>query len=187
MRNFINANFSDTNIRYFNSREDFFSHKNDGSIDVVVMCNVFHEISPSEWPNLFSQQSLIIRALQNDGYMLLVEDQRIPVGEKAHKYGFIIPDTSHLRTLFKIKSEDNDNGRFSVNDARKNGRLKAHLISKSLLMQLTSETVKQSIDQLRQTAKDKIKHLRDENPTYSNGQLYGFWMQQFANATLFLD
>lgn len=173
--------------RYFNTPDEFFSHKDDASIDVVVMCNVFHEISPRQWLELFSVESLIMRALKDEGYLLIVEDQRIPTGEKAHDLGFIVLDTAHLRTLFSVKEEDLEAERFSCADRRGDGRLKAHLISKLLLNRITHETRRRSIDQLKTTAKENIKRLRGGQPSYANGQMHGFWTQQFANASLFID
>lgn len=173
--------------RYFNTREEFFGSKVDGSIDVVVMCNVFHEISPREWPNLLSPNSLIIRALKDSGYLLIVEDLRIPIGEKAHDHGFLVLDTSHLRTLFAICGNDLHSGHFSHEDNRKDGRLKAHLIAKPLLSRITSESRRMAIDQLKETAKEQIKNIRNLQPSYANGQLNGFWTQQFANSSLYLD
>lgn len=183
----IHAHFPGGDPRYFNSREDFFSHKEDGSIAVVAMCNVLHEISPREWLNLFSDQSLIHRALRADGYLLVVEDQRIPVGENAHEYGFIVLDTPHLRTLFAVKDEDVLAGSFVCDDSRGDGRLKAHLIARSLLVRITAETRKNAIAQLAETAKENVTKLRRQAPSYANGQLHGFWIQQFANASLFLS
>jgi SAM-dependent methyltransferase len=173
--------------RYFNSREEFFDCKADGSIDVVVMCNVFHEISPREWLNLLSPNSLIVRALKDNGYLLIVEDLRIPVGEKAHDHGFLVLDTSHLRTLFSICEDDLNAGHFSHEDSRKDGRLKAHLIAKPLLSRITSESRRIAIEQLKETAKEQIRNLRNLRPSYVNGQLNGFWTQQFANSSLYLD
>lgn len=183
----IKGYFHDGNPRHFNSRDNFFEEKDEECIDVVVMCNVFHEISPKEWLNIFSNQSLVARAMKSDGYLLIVEDQRIPVGEKAHEYGFLVLDTSHLKTLFNIKQVDIDSGYFVRDDCREDGRLKAHLISKSLLSRISSDSINNSIRQLKETAKDSIKSLRGLPPTYANGQLNGFWTQQFANASLFLD
>lgn len=182
----IRSYYTDETPRYFNTHEEFFSKQDDMSIDVVVMCNVLHEISPREWISLFSNENLIMRSLKDDGYILIVEDQRIPVGEKAHDYGFLVLDTSHLRTLFCVTNDDLKNSLFSVGDERNDGRLKSHLISKSLLGRITSETIKKSITQLNSTAKTEIKRIRSLSPSYENGQLNGFWTQQFANSSLFL-
>lgn len=183
----IGTYYSTDRNRYFNYSEDFFSNNEDGCLDIVVMCNVLHEISPRKWIDLLSSQSLINRGLKEDGYLLVVEDQRIPVGESAHEYGFIVLDTSHLRTLFAIKDIDVTDSLFSWSDAREDGRLKAHLISKSLLSRISSDTIKNAITQLKETAKAKIRILRASKPTYANGQLHGFWTQQFANAELYLS
>ncbi|WP_321910145.1 AAA family ATPase [Burkholderia cepacia] len=182
----IRSHFSDDTQRYFNSRDEFFNHKDNGSISVVVMCNVLHEIPPHEWLDLFSPDQLISRSLKDDGYLLLVEDQRIPVGEKAHQFGFLVLDTSHLKTLFGAKAVDIDTRNFIVDDARNDGRLKGHLIAKSLLSRVTADTRRNAIKQLNETAKDNIKRLRTGAPSYANGQLHGFWTQQFANSSLYL-
>ena len=173
--------------RHFSTREEFFSIKDASSIDVVIMCNVLHEISPNEWPNLFNEHSLIGRSLKESGYLLIVEDQRIPTGEKAHKFGFLVLDTPHLRTLFSVTEDDVENGLFQVSDHRGDGRLKAHKISKRLLRRLSPDTRKNAIRELRETAKGRISALREAKPVYPTGQLHGFWTQQFANASLWLD
>ncbi|WP_087750427.1 AAA family ATPase [Paraburkholderia caledonica] len=153
----IQRHFPDGGRRYFGSREQFFEHKEDQSISVVVMCNVLHEIPPHAWLELFSPQSLVYRSLKDDGYLLLVEDQRIPVGEKAHQHGFLVLDTSHLRTLFAVTEHDTAANRFCVDDARNDGRLKAHLIAKSLLARITGETRRSALLQLQETAKETSK------------------------------
>jgi energy-coupling factor transporter ATP-binding protein EcfA2 len=169
--------------RYFHDEDGFFSAKNDGSIQVVVLCNVLHEILPTEWLSLFGKTSLIRRALAPDGYVLLVEDQRIPVGEKAHQYGFLVLDTPQLRTLFGIKEEDK--AQF-IWDERRDGRLKAHLIGTALLDRITAESRSGAVEQLHVQALKKIKEIRGQDYSYANGQAHGFWTQQLANAHMFL-
>lgn len=183
----ISEVYKDNKPRYFGSREEFFSVRSDGSVDVVVMCNVLHEIPPNEWLLTFNEESLIHRALRQDGYLLIIEDQRIPTGEKAHEFGFIVLDTAHLRTLFAVTDNDCSNGLFVAHDYRKDGRLKGHLISKKLLGRLNSDTRKDAIKQLQSTAMQKIRQLRNGPPSYINGQANGFWTQQFANTSLFLE
>lgn len=182
----ISEHFIDPNERHFSDNEDFFSRKNNGSVDVIVMCNVLHEIPPSDWPQILARDSsLLQRALKDTGYLLLVEDQRIPVGEKAHEHGFLVLDTAQLRTLFNVAEVDIAEKRFISNDYRNDGRLKAHLIAKPLLARLTSETRTKAISELRDTSLDRIRHIRGQEPNYANGQLHGFWTQQLANAYMY--
>lgn len=173
--------------RHFLNAEAYFSKKDDQCIDVVVMCNVLHEIPPNDWLTLFNEHSLVSRSLNVSGSLLVVEDQRIPTGEMAHKFGFLVLDTPHLRTLFSVKEDDIQAGLFQAYDHRGDGRLKAHKISKQLLIRLSAATRKRAIEQLRESAKVKISELRQTPADYKNGQLHGFWTQQFANASLWLD
>lgn len=181
----INEYFDPSEKRYFGSSEDFFAAKDDGCVDVVVMCNVFHEIPPSQWLSLFASNSLIMRALRADGFLLLVEDQRIPVGEKAHEHGFFVLDTPHLKTLFDIKENDIAEKLFIQDDCRQDGRLKAHLIAKSLLEKIKSESRTKAINELLRTSLDQVQKIRQQEASYSNGLLHGFWAQQLANAYMY--
>lgn len=183
-RNLIAQHYDGEAARYFSSEDTFFAEKSDGSIDVVVMCNVFHEIDPREWLPLFSPSSLIMRSLADDGFLLLVEDQCIPVGERAHDYGFLVLDRSHLKTLFRATEEQMASFITAVSPS--NSRLKAHLIPKKVLRQITTESRKDAIEQLAETALRAINAIRASAPTYSNGQQHGFWCQQFTNASIFL-
>jgi ABC-type cobalamin/Fe3+-siderophores transport system ATPase subunit len=183
----IAEHFTDAEQRHFSTTDNFFERRDDKSVDVIVMCNVLHEIPPGDWIPLFSKTtSFFQRALQDNGYLLVVEDQRIPVGEKAHEYGFLVMDTAQLKTLFSITKTDIDNDLFISDDYRNDGRLKAHLISKQLLARLTSETRTKAIDQLQNVCLEQINKLRSQKPSYTNGQLHGFWTQQFANAHMYL-
>ena len=180
----IAAVYGSADNKHFLNEDAYFSSKDNGTIDVVVMCNVLHEISAHGWLTLFGVQSLINRALKDNGTLLIVEDQRIPTGEKAHQFGFLVFDTAHLKTLFAIKEADISAGLFRSQDHRGDGRLKAHWIGKELLPRMTSETRKHAIDELIATAKTQIHLLRNAAPDYKVGQLHGFWTQQLANAIL---
>lgn len=171
--------------RYFGSEEEFFESSDDESIDVIVMCNVLHEIPPNQWLPMFASGSMIMRGLRPDGFLLLVEDQRIPVGEKAHEYGFLVLDTAQLKTLFRIRQTDIDQGYFLFDDCRNDGRLKAHLISKKLLCRMDKDSRAEAIGQLLNTAMAKVKDLRGSAASYANGQMHGFWTQQLANAYMY--
>lgn len=183
----IGKYYPDPDRRYFNAPDQLLAARDDGSVDIVVLCNVLHEIRPEDWLALFGSQSLVTRALSDDGYLLIVEDQRIPVGEKAHELGFFVLDTAHLKTLFRVTESDRSASLFMVNDHREDGRLKAHLIAKSLLARITAVTRRSAIEQLQETAEREVLTLRrGGNSDYRAGQLHGFWSQQCTNALLYL-
>lgn len=133
---------------------------------------------------MFGVQSLINRALKDNGTLLIEEDQRIPTGENAHQFGFLVFDAAHSNTLFAIKEADILAGLFRSQDHRGDGRFKAHWIGKELLTRMTSDTRKQAVGELIATAKTQILQLRNAAPDYKVGQLHGFRTQRLANAIL---
>jgi SAM-dependent methyltransferase len=169
--------------RYFNTNQDLFSNFDNASFDAVVMCNVLHEIDPKDWLTLFAPSGPIAKLLKEGGVLLLVEDNQMPVGEKPHQKGFVVLDTAELKALFAIREGDL---KFKVYPDR-NGRLKAHEIPRECLARVTADTRKAAMLMLFHVAKENIKALRKVAGTYQNGRLHGFWVQQFANASLVLD
>ena len=168
--------------RWFGNYNDLLGPHNKGSFHLVLMCNVLHEIPPNAWNKLFGPNGEITELLSDDGYLLLVEDQRIPVGENAHKYGFIVLDTAALKDLFAVNGDVVS----IVADSQRNGRLKAHLVPKTDLKRVTSETKDKALHTHRQHAAREIKRIRDDGAT-TDGRLHAFWLVQYANVTLAID
>jgi hypothetical protein len=176
--------YPDWQNRYFNDFPSLFSKHDKHSFDVVVMCNVLHEIDPKDWLNMFREGGDIPELLNEGGILLVVEDHEMPIGEKAYQKGFIVLNTPDLKDLFSITADDTD---FGFSDARENGRLKAHRIKREYLTRISAETRKKALKSIHKTAIEKIINIRTENATYKNGRIHGFWIQQLANTTLALN
>lgn len=169
--------------RYFNSPKDLFSKHDEKTFDIIVMCNVFHEIEPNEWLNLFNSKTSPFKLLKDTGFLLIVEDQFLAIGEKAHSKGFLVYDEIEFKKLFKIKTTD----KYQSTDFRNDGRLKSHHIPKNCLFRIDAKSRKASLEILQQNSKDEIKKLRQQQPSFKNGKLHGFWSQQLANSILALE
>ena len=167
--------------KYFNDFNNLLSVYDKGSFDVVIMCNVLHEIDPKDWLKLFQNEGIISSLLSDKGMLLLVEDHQIPIGEKAYQKGFLVLDTPQLKDLFKISEKETD---FKFTDKKGDGRLKAHQIPKRCLTQIDEASRLSAIKSMSVTAREKILEIRDKEKNYQNGKLHGFWTQQFANAQL---
>ncbi|RBQ28286.1 AAA family ATPase [Aliarcobacter vitoriensis] len=177
--------YDDAENRYHTSIETLRTKVDDNYFDVVVLSNVLHEIPHSQWHSIFSN---IKQLLKSDGYLLLIEDCLIPIGELPHSNGFIVFNTLHLMKLLKIRADDTN---FIKHDARfdsieQRGRLMAHLIPQSYLTNISIDTIKEALKELKQSARTEIQRIRTETPSYSNGLAHGFWIQQLANAELCL-
>lgn len=148
------------------------------------MCNVLHEIEPADWLPLFGSEGAIRWLLRPDGFLLIVEDTEMRIGEKAHQKGFIVLDTADIKTLFDVPEKQPG---FAVDDARNDGRLKAHLIPASCLQNTSADTLSNTLKQSAHLAKVEIKKLRQNEPSYREGRKHAFYVQQFANAELALE
>lgn len=169
--------------RYFTEERDIRAQLDSESVDVVVMCNVLHEIDPLEWLKLFSKGGVIRHLLRPDGFLLVVEDLEMRVGEKAHQRGFLVLDTADLKRLFGILETDSG---FKV-DADRDGRLKAHLIPAAYLHRINAETLRKALEQVKQLAGEEIAKLRRQEASYRNGRRHALHVHQLANATLALE
>jgi ABC-type cobalamin/Fe3+-siderophores transport system ATPase subunit len=181
----ISQIYPDPENRYFQNEIALRSNHDEYSFDIVIMCNVLHEIDPIDWLKIFGTDGFITKTLKTTGILLLVEDHQLPYGEKAYQNGFIVLDTPQLKKLFCLSSEDRN---FSFDDFRDDGRLKAHRIPQPYLVNATSETRKDALKDLIDSAEREIIRLRlSESKNYRNGRLSGFWIHQLCNAKLALS
>lgn len=177
----IDSVYTDDINRFFNSKKTLIEETEQNSFDIIIMCNVLHEVDAKDWLSFFDEHSIFTHALKENGTLLIVEDQFLAMGEKAYQNGFLVFDKIQFKKLFNIT----DN--YLVHDARGDGRLKAHFIKKEYLQNITADTRIESIKSLLNTSKEEVLRLRSEEATYKNGKLHGFWVQQLANAQLALS
>lgn len=69
--------------------------------DIVLMCNVLHEINPACWLDVFS---IIHSILKENATLIIIEDHLIPYGEKAYDNGFLVFDEDEFKMLFTLDS-----------------------------------------------------------------------------------
>lgn len=168
--------------RWFNKYDDLVAHHNKKSFHLIVLSNVLHEISPKDWESLFGPSGELTELLTDDGHILIVEDQRVPVGENAHKYGFIVLDTGALKDLFGVEGNDAS----IIEDSQRKGRLKAHLIPKPHLGKVNSTSIRKAMESHKAHAKREIVSMRKiELP--SDGRVFAFWLVQYANVMMALE
>ncbi|PWB28904.1 hypothetical protein DCO49_04150 [Stenotrophomonas sp. SPM] len=171
--------------RYFNSDHSMLGKLGAGTVDCIILTNVLHEIHPDKWPYLFGQGSVVFRLLKDDGFILIVEDQRLPIGERAHSEGFLILDTADLRELFCISGDDvSDDGFYAASE--RDDRLTAHLISKKRLAFLTPASRNAAVRSVTEHARSKIEELRGSQHDFVKGLELALWTHQFANGMLML-
>ncbi|MBS1772123.1 MAG: AAA family ATPase [Bacteroidetes bacterium] len=153
----------------------------ENTFDLIVLCNVLHEIDPYEWGENFIE---IRRALKTDGLLLVMEDLELVRGENAHKYGYIILDIPQLATLLKSKTtlelkttnqkNDYDKRLFLVGFTKEN-------------IKPNNESLINAIDELNASVLSKIEALREkETIDEIDARRYAHYSQLYINSTLFL-
>jgi SAM-dependent methyltransferase len=162
------------------------------SIDVVVMCNVLHELSPAVWLEWFGATGEISRLLKPGGKLLLVEDYGLPVGERAHEYGFLLLDEEELVPLFDIQESDRETGRFARDTPTTpsfRDRLVAFAIDGACVERASAKTIHKAIKTLERRTIRAISRVLS-NPagaTSKEGRAYARNAQLHANAQIWLD
>lgn len=181
--NAIEQIYGDAKKRCYNSITDLKNEHNDGSFDLIVMCNVLHEIEPQEWIKLFQKNGELSSLLNCSGYLLLVEDTLLPIGEFPNKTGYVVLDTEDIKRLFNYKSQTSLIYTSSINK-----RLKAHLIEKKQLVKITPTSKKNCLIGIKNRAEREIKRIRNTGSNgVKDGRLYAFWTMQYVSVSFLLD
>jgi len=180
-RGAIEALHGSSDNRIFSDPTAFRACYDEESVDIVIMCNVLHEISCERWGDFFGAEGWFPRLLTSTGVLIIAEVQQLPYGEHANPGGFLVLDTAQVRRLFAVREEDRAS--FAVTE-KSDGWLKAHLVGRELIRRYTPETLDAALRDLSLTARDRIRSLREAGTGYRQGRQHGFWVQQFANAEL---
>ena len=190
-REVLRTSTNNAAARCFSDIHELTSSIDRGSVDVVVMCNVLHEVPPDEWLRLFGADGQVSKLLHQSGYLLLVEDYGIPIGERAHEFGFLLLDGPELRCLFQIGEEDMRAGAYLCDrstDPKYKDRLAAHLIRKDCVERVTPHSQIDAIRALRDRSMTNVeRYLRDDPVTSRTGRSYALTAQLLANATIWLS
>lgn len=178
--------------RIFSDIRQLQTEIDEGTVDCIVMCNVLHEITPDDWLSIFSCDGPLLHTLSPDGYILFVEDYGISVGERAHRYGFLLLDSAELSTLFAVREADRSKRAFvrvTSTDPKYENRLVAHLVSKECTARVSTSTRHAAIKMLSERALGSVtSDLGDAlSPRDSvTGRDYARNAQLFANASIWL-
>jgi predicted ATPase/SAM-dependent methyltransferase len=183
----LSETYGSAERRWYSDPDKLFADHGEGTFDVVVMCNVLHEINPDDWLSILGDSGIVHKALSKRGALLIIEDLRVPVGELPNSRGFFLLDTIHLQKLFDVAHGPADTA-IRSHDARGDDRLKAHVVSKDLVGRANRGSRIEAIKALQETSGRRLKELRAAGDnSFKAGQLYGLWSQQYTSCALYLQ
>lgn len=168
--------------RHFQTLTELRGTFDPASFDIVVMCNLLHEIRPTSWIEIFEEGGTVCSLLREGGAFFIVEDFAIPTGEMPHEGGFIVLDTTELKRLFEIP----ENEQLEVSTAL-GGRLKTHLIRREQAVRINPASRIGALRESKQRAFEEVRALRANGMgSYRDGLRHAFWLAQYANASIAL-
>ncbi len=152
----------------------------ENTFSFVVLCNVLHEIPIFEWVSILNK---VIRSLNQDGFLMIIEDKLLPKGERIGEIGYLVLDIQEIKTLFNISKnpisfvqQDNDDRILSVAIPRN----ELTLINKKYLLNCMKN--------LENNTLNKIIELRKNGGENRNnirfGRISSFYSQLHINSKL---
>lgn len=178
--------FDDADRRYLGDVQKLKETLDPESVDIAIMCNVLHEIDPAKWLHIFGNTGYLAERMRPDGFLLIVEDELLKVGERAHAFDFLVLTRNEIMTLFGGSRDDVAFVTISHPEPRYRDRLKAHLVPARLLANVDRKRVDAAITELKKHAVDEIDSIKQDAGANSSAKHYAFWTHQLANATLAL-
>lgn len=182
----VSSHYSDAQKRVFSDPQDVCN--NSSKFDLVVMANLLHEIPASAWVSSIFKGEVLRSSLNDDGYVLLIEDTLLPTGELAHNCGFLILEQPALKKLFKVTEQDVKDQRF-VSRASPDNRLQATLIGKEFFERTDHSTMIEAMEWQYHSAIDAIKELRSRagSLSYMDGRRHAYLTQLATNMKLAVE
>ncbi|HEY0013263.1 MAG TPA: AAA family ATPase [Allosphingosinicella sp.] len=171
--------------RSYGDLATFLRDRPPSGFDVVVLCNVLHEIPPQQWLEQIAQ-SIGGQLLAEDGILLILEDLWIPSGELAYPEGFLLLDPKGIGNLFDTAVGE-DFSFSSPADERYAGRLMAYRLRRAVVQQMSAASIRKTLIYTIEKSKAEVLDTRTATPTFEEGRRHARSMMQLTNASLLLD
>lgn len=147
-------------------------------MDLVVMCNVLHELHVGEWQRSFER---IHEVLAEDSHLVIFEDQTPSSGELPHEDGYIVLNESALQHLFGSKNA------VMPLPSERGERLTAFAVPRKFLKKVTPKTIGKALGSVKRMAEERLRVIRDKSRndrSFQDGRLHAHFALLFANAHL---
>lgn len=145
--------------------------------DIVVIVNVLHEIPIHAWE---SSLNVLRKSLKQDGFLVIIEDTQLPVGELPNDHGFLLLDKEELKMLL------GDETRFlSPQNARYKDRIVCAFIAKTEMRNIQNDLLIKTLELLKTNSlKSIVKYRKVKTKEVSLGRMYALKANLYLNCTL---
>jgi predicted ATPase/phospholipid N-methyltransferase len=150
----------------------------EATFDFILLCNVLHEIPIEEWVSVLNQ---VIKALKDNGFLIIIEAKVLSKGEKIGKSGFLLLDVREIKQLFGMPDLPT-----TISIGQRGESIISAILPKSHLNEVTNENILNTLIALEANTLAEIEIIRSKE--YADSELYGvgrksaFLSQQLINA-----
>ncbi|MEA9413418.1 AAA family ATPase [Flavobacterium sp. PL02] len=152
----------------------------DNSYDLIIMVNVLHEIHITHWKDSLVK---VKKALSLNGYLAIIEDIELPVGELPNELGFLLLGKEEMKILLgeKIKF-------LSPTVNRYKNRIICGIIDKKNLNTINKNYLVKCLENLKANSLASIKEYRQlKDNDLGLGRLYALKSNLYVNSELALE
>ena len=152
----------------------------DNHYDLVVLVNVLHEIPINEWTKSINT---IKKNLKPDGFLAIIEDTELPVGELPNEHGFLILGKEEMTNLL-----GKDTTFINSKIERYKNRILCGIIKGDSLKRINKNVLISTLDKLKQNSLNAIIEYRKSNKSeLSLGRLYALKANLYVNSELAIN
>ncbi|MHC0439884.1 AAA family ATPase [Flavobacterium sp. 3-210] len=152
----------------------------DNSYDLIIMVNVLHEVHIKHWKESLSK---VKKALSSNGYLAIIEDIELPVGELPNDLGFLLLGKEEMEILF-----GNEIKFLSPSVERYKNRILCGIINRENLNTINKTHLVKCLENLKANSLSSIKEYRQiENKELGIGRLYALKSNLYVNSQLAIE
>lgn len=148
--------------------------------DLIVLVNVLHEIPVQEWIIILNKLKL---ALNNNGFLAIIEDTKLPIGELPNENGFLLLDKEEFLILL------GENTTFiTPREERYKNRIICSLVNKEHMNIIDKETIIETLKKLKINSLNSIKGYRKQTENNIGiGRLFALKSNLYLNSDLAIE
>jgi len=145
--------------------------------DIIAVINVLHEIPIDYWAKSLNK---IKKSLKPNGYLALIEDTELPVGELPNEHGFLILNTEEMKILLGEETSF-----VTPSFDRYKDRIVCGIIKGEDINRIDKNRINKTLNKLRDNSLKSIVNYRKlKDKKASLGRLYALKANLYVNSDL---
>ncbi|TDO98484.1 AAA family ATPase [Flavobacterium sp. 245] len=152
----------------------------DNKYDIIIIVNVLHEIHIEAWQETLNT---LKKALKPEGFLAIIEDLQLPIGELPNELGFLLLGKEELKTLL-----GNEIKFINPSIDKYKDRIICGIISTNDINSIDKKILISTLEKLKSNSlKEIIKYREQNTKNLSLGRMYALKANSYVNSQLAID